>query len=100
MGAVLPVDLALVYQPQKSFVNKRRRLERVAGTLTAHKPARQDAQLVVDERRQLIAGALIALVPGDQQSSDFIRRRSHLCSHGKKANFTSSANKVEIFQFP
>jgi hypothetical protein len=100
MGAVLPINLALVYQPQKSFVNQRRRLERVARTFTAQKPARQTAQLVVDERRQLIASALIALIPGDQQSSDFIRRRSHLCSHGKNANFTPSANKVEIFRFP
>jgi hypothetical protein len=30
----------------------------------------------------------------------FIRRRSHLCSHGKNANFTPSANKVEKFRFP
>ena len=65
MGAVLPIDLTLVYQPQKSLVNKSRRLERVAGPLTAQVAARQKAQLIVDERRQLIAGALIALIPGD-----------------------------------
>jgi hypothetical protein len=100
IGAVLPIDLTLVYQSQKSLVNKSRRLERVAGPLTAQVAARQTAQLVVDERRQLIAGALISLIPGDQQSSDFIRRRSHLYSHGKNADFTPIANKVDIFQFP
>src|SRR5262249_51192924 len=74
VGAVLPIDLALVYQPQKSLVNQSRRLERVARTLTAQKPTRQAPQFIVDERRQLIAGALIALIPGDQQPSDFIGR--------------------------
>jgi hypothetical protein len=98
MGAVLPVNMALVYQPQKSLVNQSRRLERVAGTLTAQKSARQAPQFIVNERRQLIAGALIALIPGDQQSSDFIARRGHLGSCGKNADFTPSADKVEIFQ--
>jgi hypothetical protein len=72
----------------------------VAGTLAAQIISRQAAQLVVDELRQLIARALIALIPGDQQLSDFIRHRSHLRSHGKNPNSTSVANKVEIFQFP
>jgi hypothetical protein len=72
----------------------------VAGPLTTQVAARQTAQLAIYERGQLIAGALIAPRPGDQQSSDFIRRRCHLCSHGKNADFTPTANKVEIIQFP
>jgi hypothetical protein len=64
MGAVLPIDLTKVYQPQKSLVNKSRWLECVAGPFTAKVAARQTSQLVVDVRRQLIAGALIALIPG------------------------------------
>src|SRR5262249_26986906 len=74
-----------------------RRLECVAGPLTAQVAARQTAQLAINERRQLIAGALISLIPGDQQSSDFIRRRSHLCSSARARILPQARTKSKFF---
>jgi hypothetical protein len=74
VGAVLPIDLALVYQPQKRLVDQRRRLQRVTGTLAAQIAARQAAQLLIDDRRQPVVRGLIAPIPGHQQLGDLPRR--------------------------
>src|SRR5262245_5018139 len=74
MSAVLPIYVALVYQPQKCLVNQSRRLERMAGALATHVAARHTAQFAVDERRQFISRALIASIPRDQKLCDFFRR--------------------------
>src|SRR5262249_37823666 len=48
--AILPIDFALVYQPQKNLMDQSRRLQRVVDPLTAKIALRHPAQLVIDDR--------------------------------------------------
>jgi hypothetical protein len=61
------VDLLAVNQPDEDFVDQRRGLQRVAGTLAIHLPPREPAQLVLHERYQLVEGLSITAAPGLQQ---------------------------------
>ena len=49
-GAVVPVDLSLIYKPQVSLAHERRRLKRVIGALAAQIIGRQASRLIVNER--------------------------------------------------
>jgi len=51
-------------------VNQRRGLERLPGLLVRHPGGRQFAQLVIDQREQLIGGMGIALLDCRQDVSD------------------------------
>ena len=64
LGAVRPVHLPLVDQPEIRLVDERGGLQGVAGALTGQKRARQSPQLVVDERQHLVAGVLVAPATG------------------------------------
>ena len=66
MRPVLPLDVFDVDEPQVGLVDERRGLKRVAGPLVAHVPSRNPAQLVVDERDELIEGGLLSASPGQQ----------------------------------
>ena len=68
--AILPADASGVGQPEKRLVHQRCGLQRVAAPLAAHVPARQAAQLRLDERRQLLERAIIAVAPRPQQLGD------------------------------
>ena len=73
MRAVLPVHALVIDQPHVGFVDERRCLKAVAGALAFHVAARQAAELLVHNRRQL---GERALVPSLQA------RRSMLTSPG------------------
>ena len=56
MRSILPIDRLAVHQPQKSFVNQRRWLERVILALPRHVAAGDDPQFAVDDWRQMAQG--------------------------------------------
>ena len=60
--------LVHVHQPQVRLVDEGRGLERLAGLLLRQALGRQLAQLVVDERQQLLGGVWVALVDGGQDA--------------------------------
>ncbi len=72
MGAVLPLHVALVHQPEVSFVNQCRALQSMIGALPAQVPARQTPQFAINERRQVLERLLIALAPVDEQPRDIL----------------------------
>ena len=63
MGAVLPVHVRVVDQPQVGFVDQRRRLQAVAGLFALQAVVRQTVELVVDNRGQPSERALVAVGP-------------------------------------
>ena len=73
MRAVLPVHLLDVDQPDVGFVDEGGRLQRVAGALVRHVPARHAAELFMDERYQLLQRGLITTAPVDEQPGDRMR---------------------------
>ena len=68
--AVLPLDAPLADQLEVRLVDERRALQRVADRFSRQVPSRNRAQLLVDERHQLIERLLAAVLPGDQQPRD------------------------------
>ena len=70
MGAVLPVHALVIDQPQVRFVDQRRRLQAVAGTLAPHVPVRQTTELVVDDRHQEGERTLIPVAPRSEKRAD------------------------------
>src|SRR5437867_6166923 len=54
MLPILPVHLIVINQPEKSFVDQRRRLQRVPTTFFAHLAPRDSAQFVVNQRHKLL----------------------------------------------
>jgi hypothetical protein len=70
MGAVLPLHLLEIDQPQVRFVDKRCRLKRVARPLRRHLSPRQPSQLVVDDRKELLQCGLVAVFPFGEEARD------------------------------
>ena len=68
MGAVLPVHLFEIDQPQVCFVDERGRLKRVAWPLRRHLSPRQPSQLLVDDRHELLQRGLVAVVPSGEET--------------------------------
>ena len=58
MRAVLPAHPAGVYQPQISFVDQVRGLQRVAGAFAPQIAPRQPVQFAIDQRGQLSSAPL------------------------------------------
>ena len=73
VGTILPLDLPLINQPDKSLVHQGRGLHRVTRTLSPHVASREPMQLVVHQRQQLSQRRLVALAPGQEQLSHFFR---------------------------
>ena len=67
-----------IHQPQVRLVDQGRRLERLAGLLLGQLLRGQPAQLVVDQRQELLGGLRVALLDGGQDARDF--------GHGPNAN--------------
>jgi hypothetical protein len=63
VGAIAPMNLALVNQPNVGFMDERRRLERVAGRFVTHVAGRQTTQVFVQKRHEPVAGITTALAP-------------------------------------
>ena len=68
MRAVVSRHILRINQPQIRFVDQRRGLEAMAGTLSCHAPARDLVKLPLYERNQTVEGGLVALTPLQQQS--------------------------------
>ena len=66
--AIVPVDAALIDQAQVGLVDQRGRLEGVSRTLPTQVCRRDPAQLVVDDRRQVLARLLVAFPPIQKQT--------------------------------
>ena len=76
VAAAVPVlGLLRVHQPQVGLVDQGRGLERLAGLLLGQLLRRQLAQLVVDQRQQLLGGVRVALLDGGQDAGDIAHRR-------------------------
>ena len=71
-------------QPQVRLVDQGRGLERLAGLLLRQLPGGQLAQLVVDQRQQLLGRAGLALLDGGQDPRDVVHR---LVSDGRPGGF-------------
>jgi hypothetical protein len=80
--AVMPCHGLAVDQADIGLVDESRRLEAVPHTLARHAGSRDAMELVVDERNQLLEGALVALSPSEQQSGDLRVVGSNPCILG------------------
>jgi hypothetical protein len=67
MRAVLPRNIFGVDQTQVGFIDERRRLKAVPGTLSCHAPSRDLVELLLDERNQLVEGGRVPLTPFQKQ---------------------------------
>ena len=74
MRTIVPIDRALVGEPQKRFVNQRGRLQRVARAFGAQLTGRDPSQLAVHEREQTIERAPITVAPFVEQPCDVVTR--------------------------
>ena len=63
VGAARPVAVAVGDQPQIRLVNERGRLQERAGRFAAHVVQGEAAQLVVDNREELVPRALVPRAP-------------------------------------
>src|SRR5262249_44470346 len=69
VAATVPVLRSLdVHQPEVGFVNQGRGLERLARLLLRHPLGSQLTQLALDERKQLLRRAGVALLDGGQDA--------------------------------
>src|SRR5262245_51080377 len=67
MGAVLPLHLFEIDQPQVGFVDERCRLKRMAWPFGRHLSQRQPSQLLVDDRHELLQRVLVAVFPRSEE---------------------------------
>ena len=66
---------AVVHQPQVRLVDQGRGLERLAGLLLGQLLRRQPAQLVVDQRQELLGGVGVALLDRREDAGHVVHRR-------------------------
>jgi hypothetical protein len=87
MGAILPIDVALIAEPDVRLMNKGRRLQGVVSPLAPKLAGRHASELRVDEWQQLVERSPVAAIPIAEQCRDVARRdhRSLLQSIGSKA---------------
>lgn len=65
--AALPVNAAMVDEPQIGLVNKRRRLERVVAPLPAQIACRARSQISMDQTEGIVARLNVSECPRAQQ---------------------------------
>src|SRR5262245_19283893 len=70
-AAIPPLHLLGVHQPQIGLVDQSGRLEGLAWFLLGQLLGRQLAQLIVDQRQELLGGVGVALLDGGQDLGDF-----------------------------
>src|SRR5215207_7931017 len=71
VGAALPAFLVRAHEAQPCFMDKCGRLEGVTGGFGSHLVAGEPAQLVVDERQQLIRRLCIAFLDSVENARNF-----------------------------
>src|SRR5262249_51554514 len=90
--AVLPAWIGLIGQAQVSFVNQRRRLQRVARPLPTQMMMRNPPQLAINQRSQFRESSLVAVTPLHQKiGHSLLGDRWHV------HNFFSQATKRKEF---
>ena len=85
MGAILPVDLTLVNQPQVDLVNEGGGLQGMVGPLAPNLAGGNPVKFRVNERQQLIERGTVATTPGTEQSRDAAVRRHIRLQRSRKA---------------
>ena len=73
MRSILPVDLALVDEPEVHLMNKGRRLQGVVGPLLPKLARGHAAELRIDEWQQLVERRPVAATPIAEQRCDVAR---------------------------
>ena len=79
-----------VHQPQVRLVDQGGGLERLARLLLGQLLGRQLAQLVVDQRQQLLGGVRVALLDGGQDARNFTHRRHLRARRPRQDGWTTS----------
>jgi hypothetical protein len=74
MRSILPIDLALVDEPDIYLMNKGRRLQGVAGPFVPKLARGNAAKLRIDEWQQLIERRPVAATPIAEERRDVTRR--------------------------
>src|SRR5262249_55572400 len=87
----------LIDETQVRLVNQRRRLECLSRLLLRQPRRRQLAQLVIDQRQQLLRRRRVALLDGRQNPRHVTHRPS---PHGPSPISTSSANAPSTYPDP
>jgi hypothetical protein len=64
------LELLLADEPQISFVDQRRGVERLPRLLVRQFSRREFAQLIVDQRQKLFSGVWVTLINGRQDASN------------------------------
>jgi len=83
VSTTLKVLVILVGEPQPRFMHERGRLESVAGSFVRHLVSGEFAQLLVNQREQLIGSFGVALLNTVEDTSDVAHARRLCDRHGK-----------------
>ena len=68
--AVIPLNISLIDETDKCFVDQRRGLQRMAPALAVHIVMGQTMQLAVNQRRQMVESCLVSGAPIQKQLGD------------------------------
>ena len=77
MGAILKILFLSVGEFQIRFMNQGGRLQSVSRRLAVHITLRHPAQLVINERHQLLESVLVALAPIHEQARNLVGTGIH-----------------------
>lgn len=72
MGPVLPLHPVVVHEAHVGFVDQSSGLEAVSLALTSHVAVRKTSELGIDDWRELLERASIAVTPGTEQRTDVV----------------------------
>ena len=73
LRAISPPHAAHAREPQKRFVDERRRLQRMVAPFATHLPPRHAAQVAVHDRHERVERERVAVPPRAQQGRDLRR---------------------------
>jgi hypothetical protein len=66
LGAILPLDLTDIDQPEIRLINQSRGLQRMTGTLSRHVSPCGPVQFPIDQWKQLLQSSVISIAPRQQ----------------------------------
>src|SRR5262249_31887000 len=91
-GSASPVSILLpaLHQSQVRFMDQGRGIERLPRLLVRELLGRQFAQLLVDQRQELLGGGRIALLDGGQDARDV----AHAVKHNRRGGARPAAGRV------
>ena len=99
MRSILPIDLALVDEPDVRLMNEGRRLQGVVGPLAPKLARGNAAKLRIDEWQQLVERSPVAATPIAEQRRDVARRhhRSLSISGDREAQHSTGKSGSKAF---